>query len=97
MLPKVFKAPSAISIFFLKLWHKVSLSLLGPCCRFEPSCSVYAKEAIEEYGFLKGWFLGIKRVLKCQPFFKGGYDPVPECDSKSNSKSEVTSSPKNAA
>ena len=46
-------------------------------CKFIPTCSQYAIEAIEKYGPLKGSFLSIKRILKCNPFSKGGYDPVP--------------------
>ena len=45
-------------------------------CKFYPSCSNYTKEAIEEYGALKGTFLGIKRIIRCNPFSKGGYDPL---------------------
>lgn len=48
----------------------------GPCCRFVPTCSEYALEAIEKYGALKGSFLAAKRILKCHPFHKGGYDPL---------------------
>ena len=51
--------------------------LLGPRCRFTPTCSQYAYEAITEHGIIKGIYLGTKRILKCNPFFKGGYDPVP--------------------
>ena len=47
------------------------------CCRFTPTCSQYALEAIEKYGVIKGGYLSIKRILKCNPFHKGGYDPVP--------------------
>lgn len=46
-------------------------------CRFYPTCSNYAKEAITKYGFLKGIFLSIKRILRCNPFGGSGYDPVP--------------------
>ena len=46
-------------------------------CRFHPSCSNYAKEAIIRYGFFKGWFLSIKRIMRCNPFGGYGYDPVP--------------------
>jgi len=49
----------------------------GPCCRFYPTCSQYTYEAIKKYGAIKGGFLGLKRILKCNPFHKGGYDPVP--------------------
>ena len=48
----------------------------GPGCRFQPTCSRYTKEAVEKYGLTKGLFLGLKRFLRCNPFMKGGYDPV---------------------
>ena len=47
-------------------------------CRFYPTCSSYTYQAIEEYGVLYGVYLGIKRILRCQPFCEGGYDPVPK-------------------
>ena len=46
-------------------------------CRFRPTCSVYAYEAISKYGALKGGYMAVKRILRCHPFHKGGYDPVP--------------------
>lgn len=55
---------------------------LGNRCRFHPSCSVYASEAIEEYGVIKGFYLGIKRLMKCGPWNPGGYDPVPKKERK---------------
>ena len=57
---------------------KISPRKKGPCCRFVPTCSEYAKEAIERYGALKGGALAAKRLLKCQPLCRGGLDPVPE-------------------
>ncbi len=64
-----------IIIFLIKVYQKIP----GPwhdCCRFEPSCSNYAIEALEEYGFFKGSILSFKRILRCNPLNKGGYDPV---------------------
>ena len=58
--------------------YQVTLGpLMGGCCRFEPSCSHYAIEAIERHGALKGFLLGAWRILRCHPFGKSGYDPVP--------------------
>ena len=51
--------------------------LSPPRCRYIPTCSQYALEAVEKYGAIKGTFLATKRILRCNPFHKGGYDPVP--------------------
>ena len=48
-----------------------------PCCRYYPTCSQYALEALEKYGAVKGGYLALRRILRCNPFHKGGYDPVP--------------------
>ncbi len=55
--------------------------MLGPRCRFHPTCSQYAEEAIREYGALRGGLMALWRILRCQPLCKGGYDPVPPRDS----------------
>ena len=61
-------------------WYQKNISLWLESkhirCKFYPSCSEYTKQAIEKYGSLKGCFLGIKRILRCNPFSKGGYDPL---------------------
>lgn len=49
---------------------------IGVHCKFEPTCSEYTKKAIEKYGSIKGSIIGIKRILRCNPFSKGGYDPL---------------------
>lgn len=61
----------------IRFYQRAISPYTRPCCRFTPTCSQYAVEAVTKYGALKGSFLAIKRVLRCNPFFKGGYDPVP--------------------
>lgn len=64
--------------FCIIRFYQVCISpLFPPCCRFYPTCSNYALQAIEKYGPFKGVYLSIKRILRCHPFSKGGYDPVP--------------------
>ena len=67
-----------IMIFLINLYRKYLSPLKRkPTCIYTPTCSQYALEALEKYGFLKGSFLAVKRILRCHPFAKGGYDPVP--------------------
>jgi len=65
-------------IGILKGYKKYISPYLGNHCRFSPTCSVYAMESIKKFGVLRGIFLGTIRLLKCQPFHKGGEDQVPE-------------------
>lgn len=59
-------------------FYRIFISPLKPsCCRFTPTCSEYALQAIEKYGALKGSWLAVKRIIRCNPFCKGGYDPLP--------------------
>lgn len=63
--------------FAIRSYQKYLSPLLGKNCIYEPSCSQYAKEAIERYGFTKGSVLAAKRISRCHPFHQGGFDPVP--------------------
>ncbi|MBI6872829.1 MULTISPECIES: membrane protein insertion efficiency factor YidD [Clostridium] len=63
-------------VFFIKIYRKYLSPLKQPCCRFYPTCSQYALDALEKYGVLKGGFMAIKRILRCNPLNEGGYDPV---------------------
>lgn len=63
-------------IFLIRIYQQTLSPIIGKNCRFTPSCSEYTIEAIKEYGSFKGWIMGIKRILRCNPFCKGGYDPV---------------------
>lgn len=68
-----------IVIFFIEGYQKHISAWLenrGVKCKFYPTCSEYTKQAIEKYGIIKGSILGTKRILKCNPFSKGGYDPL---------------------
>jgi len=61
---------------FLRLYKTFLSPFLPPSCRFTPTCSEYARQSVEKHGALRGTWLGVKRILRCQPFSKGGYDPV---------------------
>ncbi|MGO1580500.1 MAG: membrane protein insertion efficiency factor YidD [Peptoniphilaceae bacterium] len=67
-----------IMLFLIKFYQKFisKYILVGAHCRFSPTCSQYSYEAYQKYGFLKGSYLSIKRILRCNPFCKGGYDPL---------------------
>ncbi|MDX8385776.1 MAG: membrane protein insertion efficiency factor YidD [Gallionella sp.] len=64
-------------ILFIRAYQYLISPLSPPTCRFTPSCSHYTSEAIEKHGVVKGGWLGIKRLLRCNPWNSGGYDPVP--------------------
>lgn len=71
-----------ILVFLIRIYKKSISPYLPPSCRFTPTCSEYALEAVNRFGVLKGGWLSIKRVCKCNPFHKGRYDPVPKNRSK---------------
>ena len=64
-------------IGMIRFYRKPVSPLRPPCCRYIPTCSEYALEAIGKYGAWKGGWLALRRLLRCHPFHKGGYDPVP--------------------
>lgn len=67
-----------VLIFLINFYRHQLSPLKGvSCCRFIPTCSQYALEAVEKYGALKGGYLAVRRILRCRPFGGGGYDPVP--------------------
>lgn len=70
MLKKLF-------IFLIKFYRLCISPYKKPCCRYIPTCSQYAMEAVEKYGAIKGGYLAVRRILRCHPFHEGGYDPVP--------------------
>lgn len=67
-----------VFLCLIRFYQRAISPLHGPCCRFTPTCSHYAYEAINKYGALKGGWLALRRLLRCHPFYKGDFfDPVP--------------------
>ena len=66
-----------VLLLLIRFYRGFLSPLKPPSCRYIPTCSEYAMVAVEKYGAAKGSFLAIKRILRCHPFHKGGYDPVP--------------------
>ncbi|KTB48436.1 membrane protein insertion efficiency factor YidD [Dehalogenimonas alkenigignens] len=67
-----------VALGLIRLYQNSLSKVLPPSCRFQPTCSQYTFEAIERFGLFKGVWLGLKRLGRCHPFNKGGYDPVPD-------------------
>ncbi len=65
-----------VLIYLLRAYKMLISPLLPPACRFTPTCSEYAMEAITKHGALRGTYMGLRRLLRCHPFHPGGYDPV---------------------
>lgn len=78
-MQKISRLARNLLLLLLNLFMLLVRPFLGPRggCRFSPTCSQYAKQAIMKHGALKGGYLALKRVLKCHPWHPGGYDPVP--------------------
>ena len=75
------KIPNFIAIMLLRFYQACISPMFPGCCRFRPTCSEYAVQAFNKYGFLKAFVLTLKRLGKCHPFGGKGYDPVPELNS----------------
>ena len=69
--------PKRAMLWAIRFYRAAISPMHQPCCRFIPTCSQYALEAVEKYGALKGGYLALRRILRCNPLHKGGYDPVP--------------------
>jgi putative membrane protein insertion efficiency factor len=65
-----------VLILLIRFYQKAISPMFPPCCKYIPTCSEYAVEALKKYGIIKGGGMAIWRILRCNPFSKGGYDPV---------------------
>ena len=72
------KAFSGVAVYIIKFYKFFISPVLPASCRYYPTCSVYSIQAINRFGLIRGGYLGLKRILTCNPFFDGGFDPVPE-------------------
>lgn len=77
MSAQVLLLPRRLVALLLRGYQKVISPALPPSCRFTPTCSQYALEAVTRYGVLRGGWLGVRRLVRCHPFHPGGFDPVP--------------------
>ena len=71
------RLPKRVALALIRFYRHWISPMIGPHCRFEPTCSQYAMTAIEKYGAIRGFWLTLRRIGKCHPFHPGGFDPVP--------------------
>lgn len=79
------RAAARAAVAIVRGYRYIVSPLLGTNCRFEPSCSAYAAEAIDRYGLLRGGWLAARRIVRCHPWGGSGYDPVPTLKTRSGS------------
>ena len=78
IIDSIGKALSGFTVYIIRFYKFFISPVLPAACRYYPTCSVYSIQAIKKFGLIKGGFLAMKRILSCNPFFEGGFDPVPE-------------------
>jgi uncharacterized protein len=83
-----------VAEILIRLYQWIVSPLLGPACRFHPTCSAYALEAIRRFGVVRGSWLAVRRIGHCHPWNPGGYDPVP-CDERSSREEPQCPGPSN--
>ena len=76
MICKIILIPRKILVKIIRLYQLCISPRMKSHCKYYPTCSEYTRQAVDKYGIIKGSLLGIKRILKCNPFSKGGYDPL---------------------
>jgi putative membrane protein insertion efficiency factor len=77
-----------ISIILIKLYRYIISPYMAPSCRYSPTCSEYAIESIERFGFIRGSWLALRRIGRCHPWHEGGHDPVPASQLTFNSNKD---------
>ncbi|MFA0889303.1 MAG: membrane protein insertion efficiency factor YidD [Synergistales bacterium] len=85
--------PAFLALRAIRFYQRFISPLLGSNCRFLPTCSAYTFEAIERYGFIKGLFLGTRRILRCGPWSPGGFDPVPDLERENGTEQKRKNEP----
>lgn len=92
LLRGILSLPKLFALLCLRFYKNCLSPLLPPSCKYRPTCSEYAAEAVERYGVFRGGWLSLKRILRCNPLAEGGFDPVPDWKSAvrpENGKSTV--------
>ncbi|HEY1676643.1 MAG TPA: membrane protein insertion efficiency factor YidD [Candidatus Sulfotelmatobacter sp.] len=82
--------PRLVALQLLRGYKWAISPMFAPACRYVPTCSEYAMEAIERYGVLRGGLMGARRLLRCHPFVRGGYDPVVRSEPKDHDQRSTT-------